>query len=171
MQTILERAPAKIIAASLVATTFLSAQVDCNYITLDDRDKVEINQTYKIPTNIYEEKIFNSEYNTIQEELLSYADEVKNPSPTEMYFARMMLSSLSEQNIITPKIMLDNESEISFYWRSENKYIEISVNEEGLFSYLIDDKVKPIGGEDISIHELQKLSLFLDLKFMQSIKS
>ncbi len=172
MQTLLEKSPKKhVLAASLIATTLLAAPLDNNFITYDDTNKFETRKTYEISTHIDKEKIFSAEYNIIQEELLSYADELISPSPIEMYFARKMLTYLSNQDILAPKIMLDNEREISFYWRNQDNYTEISINEEGLFSYLIDDKIKPIGGEDIAMNELQKLSLFLNLKLLQITSS
>ena len=171
MQTFLEKQPRHIVAASIIASSLLSATPDHNLITFDDTNKIEIRKTYEISTRIDKEKKFSTEYNIIQEKLLSYVDEVASPSPTAMYYARKMLVDLSDKNIIVPKIMLDNEREISFFWRGENEYIELSINEHGLFSYLIDDKIKPIGGEDISIIDLKEHSLFLNLQLMQSTKS
>lgn len=62
------------------------------------------------------------------------------PSTLTCIFAYNFATFLQHHKIVTPSIMLSSAGEISFFWKFNNNYIEVSI-ENTCFSYIVvEDK-------------------------------
>jgi hypothetical protein len=96
----------------------------------------------------------------LEAELFSYLNLEENwdgygavsPEHDLVYSAQKVLALIDKSDAVFKehlKLMLSGDNEISLYWDFPDLYIELSVDEVGFFSYLINDKLnKHTLGED-----------------------
>lgn len=70
------------------------------------------------------------------------------PTPETIHRAMTLLEQIRSFNLKAPKAMVSGEGDVSLYWQMDDLYIEANIDEDNVFSYLIDDKKHPYGSED-----------------------
>ncbi|MDQ1339564.1 MAG: hypothetical protein QG567_716, partial [Campylobacterota bacterium] len=70
------------------------------------------------------------------------------PSYATVKSAMTLLEQIRSFSLKAPKTMISGEGDISLYWQVDDLYIEANIDENNVFSYLIDDKKHPHGSEN-----------------------
>lgn len=98
-------------------------------------------------TNLSKEE-WESNYQNVRNEITEYFllnDDWdgyggKAPKKETLYQSILMLKIFKENDIKPPKIMLSGSGEVSFYWKEPNRYVELTVEVNDLFSMWYEDQ-------------------------------
>lgn len=100
-------------------------------------------------------------YQKIRDILVSYEDldegwdgyDAEKPDETIIKQAKIFLNNLYKYGFELPKPMISSDGEISFYWKKDANYIEISIDDNETFSYYAKVNDKEIDGEELSLKQ------------------
>lgn len=113
----------------------------------------------------------DEKFNRVEQELLSYLqlkpdwdyDDGIVPQSYNIDTSIRFLTLLKNFHLPLPKPMLAGDGEVCLYWKKENFYIEVGFEEEGEFSYAVDNHKTPFGEDDCSINDFIKTRLYASL--------
>lgn len=100
-------------------------------------------------------------YHKIRDILVSYENlnegwdgyDAEKPDETIIKQAKVFLNNLYKYDFELPKPMISSDGEISFYWKKDDNYIEISIDDNETFSYYAKVNDKEIDGEELSLKQ------------------
>ena len=118
----------------------------------------------------------SNDFYLVKKELLSYLGLDSNwdynsaiaPKKTAIETSIKFLKQLETLNFPLPTPMLSSDGEICLYWKKKNFYIEIGFEEEGHFSYAVDNYDKPFGEDSLPIDNFYQTRLYAALSNFSS---
>lgn len=149
-----------VMATALVAPIYRKSEtVSDSYIS---RNPVHLDYTpfrTDVDTSSFADLNKITPFDKVIGEMLSYIDLTEDwdgygaisPDKETIHSALEFLELIRSEYFSAPKPMLSGDGEVSMYWESNGKYIEIGFDRKDQFSYLIDSDDITRGEDDLIV--------------------
>lgn len=170
----------------LIATSDVSGTlIDNTQFIIEDKKAITLNEESSSstatpiiqmfqPVQSYTVNLNNDDYETdtvfekLKRELISYTQLKSDwdynggvvPQQSSVNTSLIFLEKLKTFALPLPKTMLSGDGEVCLYWAKQDFYIEVGFEEEGLYSYIVDNHSTPFSEDDCSIDDFIKSKLF-----------
>lgn len=148
--------------SSEVVNTLSQANVSFSYTT-----ETSISRTHSEDI-IKDIKSVPSEFDRLEGEITNYLRLENNwdfengitPKLNIVKTTLDLLNKIQEFNLPLPRPMLDGDGEISLYWKKDKIYIELSIDKDNLYSYLVDNGNSPYSEDDCLLDTFSKSEVY-----------